>query len=169
MGGASRMPAPRLGTHCPLTCDPIHGENSPFCRAARRPGPLERQGQVLHRHVAPARWQTYVVWWRQQTKNRSVGARPDSCCSNTAALDIAPHPAMSVPCGLSDGLPIGTMLAGNPSFATVLKVARALGVRLHAHAMPHDVRSSGSECVRARPDCSTARLPSRNSVPSVYL
>ena len=112
MGGASRMPAPRLNTHCPLTCDPIHGENSPFCRAARRPGPLERQGQVLHRHVAPARWQTYVVWWRQQTKNRSVGARPDPCCSNTAALDIAPHPAMSVPCGLSDGLPIGTMLAG---------------------------------------------------------
>jgi amidase len=31
---------------------------------------------------------------------------------NTAAFDITPHPAMSVPCGLSDGLPIGMMLVG---------------------------------------------------------
>ena len=28
---------------------------------------------------------------------------------------------------------------GNPSFATVLKVAKALGVRLHAHAAPRGV------------------------------
>ena len=28
---------------------------------------------------------------------------------------------------------------GNPSFATVLKVAKALGVRLHAHAAPSGV------------------------------
>ncbi len=28
---------------------------------------------------------------------------------------------------------------GNPSFATVLKVAKALGVRLHAEAMPNSV------------------------------
>jgi amidase len=31
---------------------------------------------------------------------------------NTAAFDITPHPAMSIPCGLSDGLPIGMMLVG---------------------------------------------------------
>jgi amidase len=32
--------------------------------------------------------------------------------ANTAAFDITPHPAMTVPCGLSDGLPVGMMLVG---------------------------------------------------------
>lgn len=32
--------------------------------------------------------------------------------ANTAAFDITGHPAMSVPCGMSDGLPIGAMLVG---------------------------------------------------------
>ena len=31
---------------------------------------------------------------------------------NTAPFDISHHPAMSIPCGMSDGLPIGLMLAG---------------------------------------------------------
>jgi amidase len=31
---------------------------------------------------------------------------------NTAAFDITPHPAMTIPCGLSDGLPIGLMFVG---------------------------------------------------------
>jgi amidase len=30
--------------------------------------------------------------------------------ANTAAFDITPHPAMSIPCGMSDGLPVGMML-----------------------------------------------------------
>jgi amidase len=32
--------------------------------------------------------------------------------ANTAAFDITPHPAMNIPCGLSDGLPVGMMLVG---------------------------------------------------------
>ncbi|RCK51717.1 hypothetical protein TH25_08560 [Thalassospira profundimaris] len=32
--------------------------------------------------------------------------------ANTAPLDITGHPAMSVPCGLVDGLPVGMMLIG---------------------------------------------------------
>jgi amidase len=32
--------------------------------------------------------------------------------ANTAAFDLTNHPAMSVPCGMSDGLPIGAMLVG---------------------------------------------------------
>src|SRR5262249_8542955 len=32
--------------------------------------------------------------------------------ANTAPFDATGHPAMSVPCGLSDGLPVGTMLIG---------------------------------------------------------
>jgi amidase len=29
---------------------------------------------------------------------------------NTAPFDVTGHPAMSVPCGMSDGLPVGMML-----------------------------------------------------------
>ena len=31
---------------------------------------------------------------------------------NTAPFDVTGHPAMSIPCGLGDGLPIGAMLIG---------------------------------------------------------
>ena len=31
---------------------------------------------------------------------------------NTAPFDITHHPAMTVPCGMVDGLPIGMMLIG---------------------------------------------------------
>jgi len=32
--------------------------------------------------------------------------------SNTAPFDITHHPAMAIPCGLSDGLPVSVMLIG---------------------------------------------------------
>ena len=32
--------------------------------------------------------------------------------ANTAPFDVTGHPAMSIPCGLSEGLPVGTMLIG---------------------------------------------------------
>ena len=32
--------------------------------------------------------------------------------SNTAPFDISHHPAMAVPCGMSDGLPVSMMLVG---------------------------------------------------------
>ena len=31
---------------------------------------------------------------------------------NTAPFDVTGHPAMSMPCGMSDGLPVGLMLIG---------------------------------------------------------
>jgi amidase len=31
---------------------------------------------------------------------------------NTAPFDVTHHPAMSIPCGMADGLPIGLMLVG---------------------------------------------------------
>ena len=32
--------------------------------------------------------------------------------SNTAPFDITHHPAMALPCGMVDGLPVGLMLVG---------------------------------------------------------
>jgi amidase len=39
-------------------------------------------------------------------------ARALEMISNTAPFDITHHPAMSLPCGLADGLPVGLMLIG---------------------------------------------------------
>jgi amidase len=41
-----------------------------------------------------------------------VCARAFEMISNTAPFDITHHPAMSVPCGMVDGLPVGLMLIG---------------------------------------------------------
>jgi amidase len=45
---------------------------------------------------------------------------------NTCPFDVTGHPAMSLPCAVSDGLPVGLMLIGGQwQEATVLRVARA--------------------------------------------
>lgn len=45
---------------------------------------------------------------------------------NTAAFDVSGHPAMSVPCGRSQGLPVGLMIVGRHwDEATVLRVGGA--------------------------------------------
>jgi amidase len=32
--------------------------------------------------------------------------------ANTAPFDVSHHPAMAIPCGMSDGLPVSMMLVG---------------------------------------------------------
>jgi amidase len=45
---------------------------------------------------------------------------------NTAPFDVTGHPAMSVPCGMSDGLPVGMMLVGAKwQEATIYRAAAA--------------------------------------------
>ena len=45
---------------------------------------------------------------------------------NTAPFDITGHPSMSIPCGLSDGLPVGLMLTGKHyDEATIYRAAHA--------------------------------------------
>ncbi|TDI63224.1 MAG: amidase [Alphaproteobacteria bacterium] len=45
---------------------------------------------------------------------------------NTAAFDVTGHPALSIPCGLSDGLPVGLMLVGRHyDEATIYRAAYA--------------------------------------------
>ena len=39
-------------------------------------------------------------------------ARALEMIANTAPFDSTGHPAMSIPCGLVDGLPVGMMLVG---------------------------------------------------------
>ena len=45
---------------------------------------------------------------------------------NTSPADVTHHPAMNVPCGMVDGLPVGMMLVGRRfDEATVLTAAAA--------------------------------------------
>jgi amidase len=45
---------------------------------------------------------------------------------NTCSFDVTGHPAMSIPCGMSDGLPIGMMLIGKHyNEATIYRAAHA--------------------------------------------
>lgn len=55
-----------------------------------------------------------------------VVARALEMLPNTAPFDVSGHPAMSVPCGTSEGLPVGMMLVGRKwDEASVLRAARA--------------------------------------------
>jgi amidase len=46
--------------------------------------------------------------------------------TNTAPFDATGHPAMTVPCGMSDGLPIGLMLIGkHHDESTIYRAAAA--------------------------------------------
>ena len=45
---------------------------------------------------------------------------------NTAQFDVTGHPALSVPCGTSEGLPVGAMLIGRHfEEATLYRLAQA--------------------------------------------
>ncbi len=53
-------------------------------------------------------------------------ARALEMIANTCPFDVTGHPAMTIPCGLSHGLPIGMMLVGKQwNEATVLRAAHA--------------------------------------------
>ena len=51
---------------------------------------------------------------------------PYSMITNTAPFDITGHPAISVPCAKSDGLPVGMMLIGRHfDESTLFKISHA--------------------------------------------
>ena len=53
-------------------------------------------------------------------------ARALEMIANTCPFDVTGHPAMTIPCGLSNGLPVGMMLVGKQwNDATVLRAAHA--------------------------------------------
>jgi amidase len=54
-------------------------------------------------------------------------ARALEMIPNTAPFDVTGHPAMSVPCGVSEGLPVGLMLIGRRGEeSTILRAADVL-------------------------------------------
>jgi len=54
------------------------------------------------------------------------GESAHSMVTNTAPFDVTGHPGLSVPCGMSDGLPIGLMLIGRHfEDATLLRMGYA--------------------------------------------
>jgi amidase len=55
-----------------------------------------------------------------------VVARSWEMIGNTCPFDVTGHPAMSLPCGTSDGLPVGLMLIGKHfDEATIYRAASA--------------------------------------------
>jgi amidase len=56
---------------------------------------------------------------------------------NTAPFDVTGHPAMTVPCGMSEGLPIGMMLVGRRGAeSTILRAADAFQNQIYAAPVP---------------------------------
>jgi len=54
-------------------------------------------------------------------------ARGGNITSNTVAFDVTGHPAISLPCALSEGLPVGLMLVGRHfDDAGLLAIAHAV-------------------------------------------
>jgi amidase len=53
-------------------------------------------------------------------------ARALEMIPNTCPFDVTGHPALTVPCGMSDGLPVGMMLIGRQwEDGLVLRAAHA--------------------------------------------
>ena len=52
--------------------------------------------------------------------------RASEMFANTCPFDVTHHPALSLPCGMSDGLPVGLMLVGRHfDEATLYRVGQA--------------------------------------------
>jgi amidase len=63
---------------------------------------------------------------RDELSRLEVMERALSMLANTSPFDVTGHPALSLPCGESDGLPVGLMLVGGRfEDATVLRAAEA--------------------------------------------
>lgn len=70
-------------------------------------------------------------------------ARALEMITNTAPFDVTGHPAMNVPCALSEGLPVGMMLIGRKGEeATILRAADAFAKRIFERPVPAPTRAS---------------------------
>jgi amidase len=66
-------------------------------------------------------------------------ARALEMIPNTAPFDVTGHPAMNVPCALSEGLPVGMMLVGRKGDeSTILRAAHAFEQQVFAAPSPRE-------------------------------
>lgn len=66
-----------------------------------------------------------------------IVARALEMVGNTAPFDVSGHPAMNVPCAVSEGLPVGMMLIGRrDDDATVLRAADAFERGVYGRPLP---------------------------------
>jgi Asp-tRNA(Asn)/Glu-tRNA(Gln) amidotransferase A subunit family amidase len=80
--------------------------------------------------------------------------------ANPAPFDATGHPAMSIPCGESDGLPIGVMLIGKHwDESTIYRAAHAF----EQSDWAPDVTGSADRDPEERPGCAAA-FPSARRV-----
>ena len=76
--------------------------------------------------AALAEYDALVMPATPMKAHRLDAQAPYSMITNTAPFDITGHPAISVPCAKSDGLPVGLMLVGRHfDESTLLKIAHA--------------------------------------------
>src|SRR5581483_6853706 len=62
---------------------------------------------------------------REESMARALEMAPNTC-----PFDVTGHPAVSVPCGMSEGLPVGMMLVGRRGEdVTVLRAATPFSAR----------------------------------------
>jgi amidase len=76
--------------------------------------------------AALAEYDALVMPTTPMKAHRLDAQAPYSMITNTAPFDITGHPAISLPCAKSDGLPVGLMLVGRHfDESTLLKIAHA--------------------------------------------
>jgi amidase len=64
--------------------------------------------------------------------------------SNTSPFNVTGHPAISIPCAISDGLPVGMMIVGrHGEDHVVLRVAHAFSSRIYSAERPVDFERGG--------------------------
>jgi amidase len=78
--------------------------------------------EILAEYDAIALPTTVVRAFEKEPEMGRVEAlrREVSTIANTSIFNVTGHPAISVPCGAADGLPIGLMLVGNHLDETTL-------------------------------------------------
>jgi len=73
-----------------------------------------------------SRFDALVMPTTPMKSHRQDDRAPYAMMTNTATFDVTGHPGLSIPCGMSDGLPIGMMLIGRHfDDATLLRLGHA--------------------------------------------
>jgi amidase/aspartyl-tRNA(Asn)/glutamyl-tRNA(Gln) amidotransferase subunit A len=84
--------------------------------------------------------ETWNAWWTTDGANFAHGTFAPVYCSHTWMFNWLAFPAVSVPCGFVDGLPVGLQIVGPPgSEHRILRVANA-----YQKAFPQDEQPSVS-------------------------